>query len=160
MSWGSEEFEYYDLAYCKTCQRPVYRRFDDQIDAWRHNGYHKENGSHTIEPVDIKLSKAIQRKIEEKMNQHPAFNIGCATLHQDDAGDPIPCPGYPQCSEAPGGPVEPSGPLPECTQCHGFGPALQDAIDDLTKEAEWGHTRNDSFAESLSLVLTALARHH
>lgn len=102
---------------------------------------------------------------EEKMNDTtPPVHIGCAVVHMDSSGNLTPCPGYPLCSGAPGGPVEPSpqpsGPQPECTSCHGFGAALQDAIDDLTSEAERGSRYDDSFAESLSLVLTALARHH
>lgn len=66
MSWGSIEMRDYDLAYCATCQRSVYRRFDEKF--WKHNGYHKDNGSHEIDPEDIRLSKATQREIEKEQN--------------------------------------------------------------------------------------------
>lgn len=80
----------------------------------------------------------------------------CAVLHQNEDGSPAPCPGYPHK------PAEPL-PQPECSQCHSFGlrlvtDTIQRLKERITAEKAWTSVLVD--AEDLSVVLTALERHH
>lgn len=92
------------------------------------------------------------------------FTISCAVNHLDSEGNAAPCPGYPLCTKAPGGPTEPLQPVPqpECTSCHQFGTGVvQDAIEVLKRRVEKSvGVFTQVNVSDLSMLIAALENHH
>lgn len=90
--------------------------------------------------------------------------VACGVLHTDNDGNKVPCSGYHYGTKAAGATETTDQPVPqpECVSCHGFGTGLvEDAAQRLKERVERGvGVFTNVSIEDLSVVLTALERHH